>query len=339
MNSFVWILTGLLLDLATSQITPSGSIGVNFGTLGNNLPSPQDVKNLYGRCKIQQMRLFEPNSNILEALRHSGLSVCIGVKNNDIPSLSNFNDPKACIDWLNTNVVPYKNDVTFKYITMGNEVIPGPLAQYLPNAINNMYNALNSLGLGKIMVTTVVPTNVLQTSFPPSAGAFTPDTFPILGDIISFFYGNNIPLMVNVYPYFSYAADPAHISLEYATFLSKTPVVVDGQFRYYNLFDASVDAFHAAIEKVNVGNISLAISETGWPTVGNDPYASKENAEIYNTNLVNHVTKNGTPRRPGKIMDTFIFAMFNENQKAPGVEQNFGLFYPSMQSVYPLFSC
>ncbi|KAL8104099.1 glucan endo-1,3-beta-glucosidase-like [Apium graveolens] len=339
MNFFVLIFSGLLLNLVTSQITPSASIGVNFGTLGDNLPYPQDVKNLYGRCKIQQMRLFEPNQDILEALRNSGLSVCLGVVNNDIPGLSNFNDPQACIDWLNTNVVPYKDDVTFKYITMGNEVIPGPLAQYVPAAINNMHNALNSLGLSKIMVTTVVPGNVLQTSYPPSAGAFSADSLPIMGDIISFLYGNGIPLMVNVYPYFSYAADPVSISLEYATFQSKTPVVVDGQFQYYNLFDASVDAFHAAIEKVNAGNISVAISETGWPTAGNDPYASKDNAQTYNTNLVNHVTNNGTPRRPGKIMYTFIFAMFNEDQKPQGVEQNFGLFYPNMDTVYPLFSC
>lgn len=317
----------------------AASIGVNFGTHGNNLPFPEDVKNLYESCKIQQMRLFEPNSYILEALRHSGLSVCIGVKNEDIANLSKFNDQSACIDWLNTNIVPYKNDVTFKYITVGNEAIPGPLAMYLPGAMNNMYNALNSLGLGKIKVTTVVPTTVLQTSYPPSAGAFLPEVFPLMGAIISFLNGNSVPLMVNVYPYFGYAADPSHISLEYATFLSKTPFVVDGQFQYYNLFDASVDAFHAAIEKVNAGNISVAISETGWPSAGNDPYASKENAEVYNTNLVNHVTKNGTPRRPQQIMDTFVFAMFNENLKPQGVEQNFGLFYPSMEPVYPLFSC
>ena len=104
--------------------------------------------------------------------------------------------------------------------------------------------------------------------------------------------------MVNLYPYYSYAGDPANLSLDYATFQSTTPILVDGQFQYYNLFDAGVDAFHAAIEKVNAGNVSLVISETGWPSAGNDPYTSKEIAEVYNTNLVNHVTKNGTPRRP-----------------------------------------
>lgn len=59
---------------------------------------------------------------------------------------------------------------------------------------------------------------------------------------------------------------------------------------------------------------SLVISESSWPSAGSDSYTtSVDNARIYNTNLVKHVTKNGTPRRPQNIMDTFIFAMFNEN--------------------------
>ena len=43
------------------------------------------------------------------------------------------------------------------------------LATYVPGAINNMYTALNSIGLGNIKVTTVVPEYILQTSYPPSA--------------------------------------------------------------------------------------------------------------------------------------------------------------------------
>ncbi|CAN6337750.1 unnamed protein product [Urochloa humidicola] len=41
-----------------------------------------------------------------------------------------------------------------------------------------------------------------------------------------------------------------------------------------------------------------------------------------------------TPRRPGKPVETYLFAMFNENQKAEGVEQHLGLFQPDMSEVY-----
>ncbi|KAK3034493.1 hypothetical protein RJ639_032482 [Escallonia herrerae] len=51
-----------------------------------------------------------------------------------------------------------------------------------------------------------------------------------------------------------------------------------------------------------------------------------------------HVSKlTGTPKRPQTYVEGFIFAMFNENLKPDGVEQNFGLFYPSMDPVYSVF--
>lgn len=63
--------------------------------------------------------------------------------------------------------------------------------------------------------------------------------------------------MVNIYPYFAYSSDPAHISLDYASFRSQTPVVMDGPFKYFNLFDAQVDAYYAALEKINAGICAL----------------------------------------------------------------------------------
>lgn len=98
-----------------------------------------------------------------------------------------------------------------------------------------------------------------------------------------------------------------------------------------------VDAFNAALEKIGHGDLRVAIGESGWPSAGNAPYTSIANAETYNLNLMDHVLHNGTPRKPGQIMDTFFFAMFNENLKQGAVEPNFGFFYPNMQPVYPFW--
>lgn len=97
-----------------------------------------------------------------------------------------------------------------------------------------------------------------------------------------------------------------------------------------------VDAFIAALDKNGGENVTLVVSETGWPTAGNEPYTSAENAQVYNQRLVDKMKQAGTPRRPSQKFDIFIFAMFNENKKPVGIEQNWGIFYPNMNPVYPL---
>lgn len=109
----------------------------------------------------------------------------------------------------------------------------------------------------------------------------------------------------------------------------------DGALGYSNLFDAILDATYSALEKVGAGNLDVVVSETGWPSGGNGLGATVLNAETYNNNVVAHVAKKaGTPKRPGKAIETYLFAMFNENQKPEGTEQNFGLYRPDMTEVY-----
>ncbi|KAI3949822.1 hypothetical protein MKW92_046216 [Papaver armeniacum] len=314
----------------------AGRIGVCYGTVADNLPSPQEVISLYKINGIQMVRLFAPTPQILDALRGTGILVSLGTLNEDLASLSSSQD--AANSWVATNIVPYKDDVKFGWVTAGNEVIPGPLAQYVPGAMTNLYNALVKIGLDQIKVTTVVPAFVIGTSYPPSAGAFSPEVVEVMTQVSALVKRYGAPLMINVYPYFAYAENPEYVSLEYALFTSTTPVVVDGDLKYYNLFDAMVDSFNAALEKIGMSDVNIAVSESGWPSAGNEPYTSVDNAKVYNTNLVKHASKGGTPRRPDHHYDTFLFSIFNENLKQPaGVEQNFGLYYPNMNPVYPLF--
>jgi exo-beta-1,3-glucanase (GH17 family) len=95
-----------------------------------------------------------------------------------------------------------------------------------------------------------------------------------------------------------------------------------------------VDVLHSALEKAGGANIPIVVTETGWPSDGGLD-ASVENAKTYIGKLIPHV-KNGTPKRPG-AWETYIFVIFNENQKPPGVEQH--LFYPNENPVYSVRFC
>lgn len=311
-------------------------MGVCYGMQGDNLPAPVDVINLFLQYGVERIRIYDPNTDVLQALRGSKLLVSLGVRNEDIPNLSRSQE--AANSWVSTFVSAYKPDVEFNYISVGNEVIPGENAQYVAQAIQNIHNALAAAGISTIKVSTVVASMVLAASSPPSQSEFTSEAMSAMTSVVSVLSSIGSPLMANVYPYFAYAADPAHISLPFATFTASSPPVQDGNLAYWNLFDAMVDAFYWAMEKAGGTNVDIVVTETGWPTAGNENFTTPTLALVYNTNLRNHVMNNGTPKRPSSQIETYIFAMFNENLKQPsGIEQNWGIFYPDKKPVYPLF--
>ncbi|XP_010521297.1 PREDICTED: putative glucan endo-1,3-beta-glucosidase GVI [Tarenaya hassleriana] len=315
----------------------SGAIvGICYGRNGDNLPSPADTVALYKRIKVDAIRMYEPFADMFEALRGSGLMVAFGPRNEELQAMAQ--DPSTAQKFVNTWIVPYKNDIVFKWITLGNEIIPGDIGPFVPGAMRNVNAALQKAGVSGIAVTTVLAATALTNSYPPSASQFVPDVTEIMTEIASILSQTNSPLMVNIYPYFAYASDPEDISLDYATFGPNATELVDGYLRYHNLFESMVDGFNAALEKIGSGGVRVVVAESGWPTRGNAPYTSVENARKYHVGLLSYVVQAKTPRRPETDVDTFFFEMFTEDLKQGEVEQSFGLFNPDMNPVYEFWS-
>ncbi|CAO1947213.1 unnamed protein product [Urochloa humidicola] len=298
--------------------------------VGDNLPAPSEVVQLYKSKGIKNMRIYAPDNSVMEALRSSGIGLILGVVNQDIAGLAA--SAPAAASWVQANVKPYYPAVNIKYIAVGNEVDGGATQGILP-AMRNLQAALAGAGLGNsIKVSTCVRLDVVTNTFPPSSGVFAQG---YMVDVARFLASTGAPLLANIYPYFAYRGNPRDISIGYAMFQPGTTVKDNGNgLTYTNLFDAMVDAVVAALEKAGAANVRVVVSETGWPSAGGTA-ASMDSARAYNQGVIDHVGK-GTPKRPGAL-ETYVFAMFNENKK-PGevTEQNFGLFYPNKSPVYPI---
>ncbi|KAF3456327.1 hypothetical protein FNV43_RR00977 [Rhamnella rubrinervis] len=337
-NKFPMAAAMLLLGLVVANfgITGAQSVGVCYGRLGSNLPSPSEVISLYRSKKINRMRIYDPNRSVLEALRGSNIEVILGVPNPDLQSLAN---PSNAASWVQKNVLSFRSNVRFRYIAVGNEVSPvnggtSGFAQFVLPAMKNIYNAIRSAGLQEqIKVSTAIDMTLIGNSYPPSAGAFRDDVRKYLDPIIGFLAYARSPLLANIYTYFSYVDNPRDISSLRFTFFTISTCM--GWFsRIPNLFDALLDALYSALERAGGASLDVVVSESGWPSAGGSA-TSMDNARTYYANLIQHVRK-GTPKRPGRAIETYLFAMFDENQKNPEVEKHFGVFFPNKQPKYHL---
>ncbi|KAK7264062.1 hypothetical protein RJT34_31665 [Clitoria ternatea] len=323
------ILVGIILSIGL-QLPGAQSIGACYGVNGDNLPSKQEVVDLYKSNGISGMRIYGPDGDTLEALKGSNIELIIDVPRETLQVLT---DVSAANDWVNEFITPYSQDVNFKYIAVGNEIRPGENeAQYVLPAMTNIQSAISSANLqGQIKVSTAIDATLTTNTYPPSNGVFTDAAGPYIKPIINFLVENGSPLLVNVYPYFAYINDQKDITLEYAIFLQQGT----NEAGYQNLFDAMLDSFYAALESVGASNLNIVVSESGWPSEGGDG-ATGESAATYYGNLITHA-KGGTPKRPNGPIETYLFAMFDENKK-PGAEteQHFGLFRPDKLPKYQI---
>ncbi|QCD85943.1 glucan 1 [Vigna unguiculata] len=276
------------------------------------------------------MRIYFPESETLEALRGSDIEVIMDVARESLQSMT---DQNAAMDWVNTNIVPYAQDVNFRYIAVGNEIRPNyNEAQYILPAMTNIHNAISSANLqGQIKVSTAIDSTLISNPYPPNDGVFNSPSY--IKPIVEFLKSNGAPLLANIYPYFAYIGDQQNIPLEYALFTQQGTNSVG----YQNLFDAMLDSTYAALEKVGASDVKIVVSESGWPSEGGDG-ASTQNAATYYANLISHAKSgSGTPKRPGGPIETYLFAMFDENNKQGAEsERHFGLFTPDKSPKYQL---
>ncbi|PWA85037.1 O-Glycosyl hydrolases family 17 protein [Artemisia annua] len=313
------------------------NIGVNYGTVADNLPPPSQVAHfLLEHTIINRVKIYDTNQQILQAFAHTGIAITVTVPNNLIPNLANL---KFSQQWVKTNIVPHVPATNIIRIVIGNEVLTttdDTTISYLVPAIQTLHAALVSEDLDRrIKVSTPHSLGILLSSSPPSSGTFKQEHVALIKQLLGFLRATNSPFMINPYPFFGYS----HDTLDYAMFRPNSGVF-DRMYgkKYTNMLDAQLDATYSAMRRVGFGDVQIVIAETGWPSKG-DPGQDGvdiENAREFNGKLIKHVMSGlGTPLMPNRTFETYVFALFNENLKpGPTSERNFGLFQPDMTPVY-----
>ncbi|KAK3127276.1 hypothetical protein QOZ80_7AG0570850 [Eleusine coracana subsp. coracana] len=336
----------------------ASEVGVSYGRVANDLPDPGAVTQLLKRNGITMVRIYDANPNVLRSLANTGIKAMVMLPNENIAAAAS--NPSYALQWVKSNVAAYYPATQIHGVAVGNEVFdsnPELNSQLVP-AMKNVQRALAKLGLADaVKVSTPVAFSAVTDTFPPSSGRFVDKVVePVMRPMLEFLKQTGSYLTMNIYPFWAYVN--GDVSLDYALGNSNPGVLdEDTGLTYFNLLDAERDAAHSAMDGL-VPGVSLYVTETGHPSRGRGPHRGRRhhrggrrlqedddaftvtNAQAYVNNVINRVLqgKTGTPLRPDAGMDVYIFALFNENQKGNGpddIEQNFGLFYPNMQKVYP----
>ncbi|XAR55196.1 Glucan endo-1,3-beta-D-glucosidase [Bertholletia excelsa] len=334
----------ILLFLISVFVIPGMvvAIGINYGQIANNLPSPETVVPLVGSVGASKVKLYDADPRVLKAFANSGIEIVVGLGNE---CLAKMRDPEKVQAWVKTHVQAFLPFTNITCITVGNEVLTSNdtnLSHHLLPVMQNVHTALVNLDLDKqVSVTTAHSLALLEISYPPSAGTFRRDLRGCIIQVLDFHVKTGSPFLINAYPYFAYKANPKQIPIDFVLFQPNSGIVDPvSNLHYDNMLFAQIDAVSYALASLGYKKLPIHISETGWPSKGDEDEAgaSLENAKKYNSNLMKVIyQKKGTPMRPNCELNIYVFALFNENMKpGPTSERNYGLFKPDGTPVYPL---
>lgn len=320
-------------------------VGVNIGTDVSNSLSPTDLVSFLKVQKITHVRLYDVDTDILKALANTKIRVIISVPNNQLLAIGSSNTTAAT--WIGRNVAAFYPETLITAIAVGDEVlttVPSSAPLLMP-AIESLYSALVAANLhSQIKVSTPSTASIVLDPFPPSQAFFNQSMAPVLSQLLQFLSRTKSPLMMNLYPYYVFMQNKGVVPLDNSLFKPLTPSkeMVDPNtlLHYTNVLDAMIDSVYFSMKNLNVTDVLVLVTETGWPSKGDskEPYATFDNADTYNSNLIKHILdRGGTPLHPEITSSVYIYELFNEDLRSPPVsEANWGLFYGNSTPVYLL---
>ncbi|KAF4395436.1 hypothetical protein G4B88_010900 [Cannabis sativa] len=330
----------LLMAISVVAADEDAFIGVNIGNDVSDMPTPTQVVALLKAQNIKHVRLFDADRAMLLALANTGIQVIVSIPNEQLLGIGQSNATAA--NWVSRNVIAHVPATNITAIAVGSDVLTtlpnaGPI---LVSALKFIHSALVASNLDRLIkVSTPHASSIILDSFPPSQAFFNRTWDPVMVPLLKFLQSSGSYLMLNVYPYYDYMKSNGVIPLDYALFRPLPPnkEAVDSNtlLHYTNVFDAVVDAAYFAMSYLNITNVPVVVTESGWPSKGDstEPDATVDNANTYNNMYLN----TGTPKRPGIAVSTFIYELYNEDLR-PGStsEKNWGLFDADGIPIYIL---
>ncbi|KAK4278530.1 hypothetical protein QN277_016366 [Acacia crassicarpa] len=329
----------------TSMVCRVRAVGVNWGTLASHPLPPRKVVSLLKTNNINKVKLFDADSNVLQALSGSNIDVTVGIPNTMLRSLNS--SKKAADSWVHDNVTRYfyngGTGVRIEYIAVGDEpFLQSYGEQFHPFVIGAVTNIQATLVKAKLdtKVKVVVPCSFdsfQSDSNLPSKAHFRPDLNKTMIELLSFLNKHESPFFVTISPFLEHLQNK-NTSLDFALFKETAHIRHDGHKAYKNSFDLSYDTVVASLSTAGFQNMDIVVAKIGWPTDG-AANATSYLAETFMKGLMNQLHSNlGTPLKPRHPpAETYLFSLLDEDQRSiasGNFERHWGIFTFDGQAKY-----
>lgn len=134
---------------------------------------------------------------------------------------------------------------------------------------------------------------------------FRRDLLGCVTKVLDFQSRTGSPVLINAYPYFAYQASPKQVTLDFVLFQSSQGIIDPStNLHYDNMLFAQIDAFYYALYAIGYKNLTVHVSETGWPSKGD----VNEMGEIHFPSYISFVGHKDLHFLRGKII---FFSLFH----------------------------
>ena len=248
------LLTILLVAASDTHAAVHNTLGVNYGQLGSNLPSPAAAVKLLKSVNAARVKIYDANPEILAALSGTKLEVSVMLPNSLIPV--GAKNRSFADEWVAQKLAPFRSSVLLRFLLVGNEVlsdysIKNSTWENIVPAMERFHRSLRTHSLRSMKISTTVAMDALSSSFPPTSGAFRSDlATPIMTPLLRFLHKTGSFFFLDVYPYFPWSQNSAAIGLDYALMEKGAKTYRDpgSGLLYTNLLHQQLEAVFAAIK-------------------------------------------------------------------------------------------
>lgn len=318
---------------------------------------------------VRRFKLFDRDVPTLQAIQAAipNAEVTVGLGNDELAVLAA--DPRAAVEALRP-LQPFGGMI--RYVAVGSEPNEAPaweedatgLVAVLLPAYEHTVAALQSLGGGLSEGTrAVVPLTMAvvdgfakppphgrkkqqrhrekEESMPIPAvaeGQFLPAwDGPLLRPLLQALNASGSVMMMNIHPYGVYRDHARTMDVGFATGSSSNSDSSSGSNGYTSLLDQLHDTLVTALAKAGHPEMEIVVGETGWPSAGGVG-ASAANACRYVRSTVGRTARAGTPLRPGKGVELYLFEAYDEAGKTVfgGIEPHWGVLREDGEAKYPV---